>query len=443
MASCGSLARLCHHAVMLTVALCITQLAFGQQPFTEGTQVTVTTSALRLRAAPSLSADSMGTFPRGSLATVVDPSPFWADGYWWWQIAYPDGARGWSAEGDAQERYLEAVPPRAGRDDVGQPQAVRSSEVPVQARTLFESLFWNGSLVLGCAEQPQFVAFEGFSELRLERSCTSPTLSGTYTSDLGSMASVAEGEWLLTVDVVDVVDTHLGRLYLVEYVDDIAYGVAGAVMYHLYLDAGSGPELVLRVASREYALRLVSAGPVALLQNWSGSAAFELASDRFVRRHGSVEAAPPRFPSESESQAHFTRLRRTAHERGAVAARALAPQELAAVGISSSTIAQLDDVIDALQAIAAEPYVSDAVRAERLRVVQRSWDAELVAIAVRLVPVYDPSSGEIQSFDAFARELTRDLGTGSPFAADPVGTTVDLLFNPSVENVSRFLGFGF
>ena len=446
MASPGSHARAYRHAavVALTAVLCTMQLGFAQQPFTQGTQVIVTAPALRLRAAPSTSAESLASYPRGSIGSIVHPSPYWADGYWWWQIEYGDGRRGWSAEGDAQEEYITAVQPPSGHAEGRQPDGgvARSSVVSAQDHGLFESLYWSGQLVLSCAEQREFHGFESSSELRLHRSCTAPLRSASFTTDMGTMAWVAQGEWLLTVDVIDVVETHLGRLYLVSYVDDIAYGTTLTLMYHLYLDAGSGPELVLRVASRQYALRLVSVGTTARLQDWSGEVAFELASDVFVRRSDTVEAAPARFPSDAESQAHFARVRRHTHERAAAALRAVAPQELAAAGISPSMVGQLDDVINALLAVASQPYVSDAERAERLRVVQRSWDAELVAIAVRLVPVYDPSSGQVQSFDTFARELTRDVGTGSPFGADPVGTTVDLLFNPSFENVSRAMGIG-
>jgi len=93
--------------ILGVAALAGTVLA--QQPFTGGTEVVVAIEALRVREAAGLEAAQVGSQRRGDRGEVVDGSPHWADGYWWWKIAFRDGVVGWSADGDSELVYLEAA----------------------------------------------------------------------------------------------------------------------------------------------------------------------------------------------------------------------------------------------------------------------------------------------------------------------------------------------
>ena len=91
---------------ILLVATSLSASALAQQQFTLDTPLVVTAVGLRVREAPGLAARILATVPRGSKGVVVDASPHWADGYWWWDIEYRSGVRGWSADGDAELIYL-------------------------------------------------------------------------------------------------------------------------------------------------------------------------------------------------------------------------------------------------------------------------------------------------------------------------------------------------
>jgi len=56
-----------------------------------------TTASLKVRSAPSLSANVLGTQGKGKNGTVVG-GPVVADGYTWWNVNYDMGADGWSVE---------------------------------------------------------------------------------------------------------------------------------------------------------------------------------------------------------------------------------------------------------------------------------------------------------------------------------------------------------
>jgi hypothetical protein len=127
--SCGWLP-----AVILAGVLGFSPASYGnaQQQFTLDTPVVVTVDALRVRDAPGLSARIVATLLQGSKGVIVDASPHWADGYWWWHIAYRNGIRGWSADGDAELVYLRIDPdpaaPQQTQPPPGTPTAPTTTE---------------------------------------------------------------------------------------------------------------------------------------------------------------------------------------------------------------------------------------------------------------------------------------------------------------------------
>jgi len=91
---------------LVSVWLVATPPAVAQEPLTLDTPIEVTAIALRVREAPGLGAPILGTVLQGAKGAVVNASPHWSDGYWWWEIAYRNGLHGWSADGDADLVYL-------------------------------------------------------------------------------------------------------------------------------------------------------------------------------------------------------------------------------------------------------------------------------------------------------------------------------------------------
>lgn len=67
--------------------------------FAQGTAVTVTTDVLNLRDEAGIASEILGTYPYGTAATIVSPTPIAADDIVWHQVEIDeDGAIGWFAE---------------------------------------------------------------------------------------------------------------------------------------------------------------------------------------------------------------------------------------------------------------------------------------------------------------------------------------------------------
>lgn len=92
--------------VLILFVLSIVPHGLGQSQFTLHTTVRVTTDVVKVRAEPGLAGRVLGVQEHGALGEIVDASPYYADGYWWWRIDYLDGPDGWSADSDAAEPYL-------------------------------------------------------------------------------------------------------------------------------------------------------------------------------------------------------------------------------------------------------------------------------------------------------------------------------------------------
>lgn len=79
--------------------LVLVHMSLAQHQFTLGTWVEVTVDAVRVREMPGLSADVLGNQPLGSRGVIVDATPHYADGYWWWRVSFQTGLGGWVAQG--------------------------------------------------------------------------------------------------------------------------------------------------------------------------------------------------------------------------------------------------------------------------------------------------------------------------------------------------------
>lgn len=94
-------------AMLLVMAVSV---GYAQKDFSLGTPVIVVATSLQVRVEPSLDAGRLGVQDQGARGIVANPSPHWADGFWWWEVRYDDGVRGWSAEADATHDFLVVDP---------------------------------------------------------------------------------------------------------------------------------------------------------------------------------------------------------------------------------------------------------------------------------------------------------------------------------------------
>lgn len=81
--------------------------AYAQQQLRLGEEVQVISGPLNVRDAPGISGEIIGQLTQGQLAVIVDASPYWADGYWWWSVNASAGITGWIAEGDSSTAFIE------------------------------------------------------------------------------------------------------------------------------------------------------------------------------------------------------------------------------------------------------------------------------------------------------------------------------------------------
>lgn len=90
-----------------------------------------------------------------------------------------------------------------------------------------------------------------------------------------------------------------------------------------------------------------------------------------------------------------------------------------------------------------DPTLSRSQKQQQMIVLQRTYGEELLTL-VRYVPVYDERSGRVVSFDSYTRSRAQeyDVAPGSPLAVDPVGASMRIYFDPSVENIVFLTGVG-
>src|SRR5690554_6486029 len=86
-------------------AIVLASSAVAQPPFPIGSEVQVSSPPLRVRAAPGTQGAVLGAQEGAATGTVIS-DPYYADGYWWFEVDYSSGPDGWSAAGSADEAFL-------------------------------------------------------------------------------------------------------------------------------------------------------------------------------------------------------------------------------------------------------------------------------------------------------------------------------------------------
>ncbi len=89
-----------------------------------------------------------------------------------------------------------------------------------------------------------------------------------------------------------------------------------------------------------------------------------------------------------------------------------------------------------------DPQLSESQKRDKIRVYQNTYGEEVVAWVIRLVPVYQ-GDGKFSSFDNWAQDFSNDYGSSSgnaPIDNDPVGSSLNIFFNPSIDNITEQLG---
>ncbi len=100
------------------------------------------------------------------------------------------------------------------------------------------------------------------------------------------------------------------------------------------------------------------------------------------------------------------------------------------------------EAYERVSATMRDPYLSEAEKRDQIRIHQGTYGEEVVAWVVRMVPVYQ-GDGSFVSFDQWARDFSSTYGSTSgkaPIDRDPVGASLSIFFDPSVENITEQLG---
>lgn len=112
--------------------------------------------------------------------------------------------------------------------------------------------------------------------------------------------------------------------------------------------------------------------------------------------------------------------------------------------VSHTKIVADDDAVNKVIAdmarILNNTNTSQASQKIELTELQNNIGVELFSKAVRVFPVYDEKNKTITTFDKYIRSITSQQDQDIPFYKDPVGSGVDIFFNPSTENIERYLG---
>lgn len=123
----------CGVTVLLLCCSWLAGFATAQQQLRTGDTIQVVSGPLNVRNSPGTAGSVIGQLVQDQAARITDGSPYWADGYWWWNVGAADGTAGWVAEGDANEAYIRliaaaAVPEPAVPAEPAEPPAVEDAE---------------------------------------------------------------------------------------------------------------------------------------------------------------------------------------------------------------------------------------------------------------------------------------------------------------------------
>lgn len=100
----------------ITVLAFICSAAFAQLPLTTDSEIFTTVNVLNVRDNPgTASAAIVDSVVFGDRGTVINATPHWADGFWWWQVRFHNGPTGWVAQGYENEPLIALWDPSAPR----------------------------------------------------------------------------------------------------------------------------------------------------------------------------------------------------------------------------------------------------------------------------------------------------------------------------------------
>ncbi len=394
--------------------------AVAQKPFQQGAPVVVVTPlGLNLRAAPGLGGERIAVLPYGTLGYVTEGTPLWADGFWWWRARFDYGrVEGWVAEGTASEVLL---------DDWSRRDVVEAFS-PFGNTERWANIDFVAGLALGltmsCRDAGYHFSAESFMGAPFPvTSCANP-----YSYHQFDMHYEWENERPF-IGLVGAVDISGGIAYLVHYSPQMIRGSGNYQILNVYVQPTGGTQRLAygilsqggefheETAEVSFLVRLHLPG------DSNNRPSFHIHQRFAIRDHGLVLVERETVLNEDGGLAQ--RLRDEMRREGVAPVRTDTPV--------------VNEIMREVSRVALNQELSQEQRSAQLHVLQDRWDAQLLAVAVRVMPVYDPGSGSWRSVDSVAREMVGGVGHESPFTRDPVGATVRMFFDPSPSNVANLL----
>ena len=409
------------HIALASLLALVASYTLAQRSFQTGTPVVVVTPhGLNVRSSAGLAGARISTVPFGTRGHISDDAPYWADGFWWWQTEFYNAEfdRGWVAEGSDNEVLL---------DDWSRREVVESF-APLEHTGEWSNVHFLAGLELGLTMRCLDPGFQYHAETFMGAPFPASTCANPHSyhrfDDRTSWEDEPPGVSLLG-------SFNLGeqRVYLVSYLPYLYRGSGHYGLLNLYLQRPGGiPQFMyailaqgeeLDVATRELSLwiRLHLPGDST---NWPS---FHIRQVFAISDEGLTLASRETILNEEGGLAQ--RMRDETQ-------RADSPDSFASAPV-------VNEIMSEVSAVALNRNLTPAQRDAELHLLQDRWDAQLLATAVRITPVYDPATGSWRSVDSVAREMTGDIGHESAFARDPVGATVSMFFDPSPSNVSNLL----
>lgn len=405
----------------VTLSIALLAWASAQQPFTRGNEVVVTTDTLNVREAPGLDATRVGSVSYGARGFVIDSSPYWSDGYWWWRVQFRNGPEGWVADGDPTEAYigdandrelLDALDPsgKSGPWTQADFDAALERGLPLRCdhgeRWHHANTFMGAPFPTQRCPEGEVVAFHRFDD-----------------PDLWDLEDPR-------VRLLGHHDADVARVYFVSWSLSAIRGTGGFSELNVYVQpSGETPYLAYTISTQGEAYD--PARPAEVM----ASTELHLPEDANCCPSFFIEQV---FRADARGLSLVER-RTVLNEHGGLARRMTEASTLAGSARAPEP-SMVSAIATEVAAIALDETLTPGQRHERVTRLQGRWDAELLATAVRLMPVYDADSGGWRSFDRWAREAAHETGVDAPFTADPVGSTVRMLFDPSVSTISDQLG---
>lgn len=417
---------LSHRTVARAVLACGVVLmlaaAEAQQPFDYWSEVVVTTDALNVREAPTISADRVGQVRYGARGRVQEASPSWADGYWWWKVFFPrPHLEGWVAEGDVAEAYL------------GDPfdRATVEAFAPFQNTGVWTQGDFDAALDLGltvrCDRSDREYGARDFMGAPFpgERCPRVDRIAFHRFDDPARWEMEDPAIWLMGRH-----DVGGSRVYFASWSVSAIRGTGAFGYVNVYRQRpGETPYLAYTISTRGH--------------SYEPERPAEITARVPIHLDGDPNCCPS-ILIEQTFRADAVGLslveRRTLIDDGGGLAQRMtgAPSSAGAAGAADP--GAISRIATQVADIALDVTLTPRQRQDRVTQLQDRWDAELVATAVRLMPVYDPQEGDWQSFDRWARDTGAETGVDAPFTADPVGSTVRMMFDPSVQTIGDQLG---